>query len=104
MLCEQFHLAHKAGDEKRLMQFHQELEDVIEVRYTFLNWSGIRGFSLLLTMHVIAPIQAQSSVKNIWGRVSLKVGGPLNKSKKLIFLLLDVTLVVLKFLIKNSWK
>jgi len=55
-------------------------------------------------MHVIAPIQAQSSVKNIWGRVSLKVGGPLNKSKKLIFLLLDVTLVVLKFLIKNSWK
>jgi hypothetical protein len=30
---EQFHLAHKAGDEKRLMQFHQELEDVIEVQY-----------------------------------------------------------------------
>ncbi len=31
-LDEQFHLAHKAGDEKRLMQFHQELEDVIEVQ------------------------------------------------------------------------
>ena len=37
-LCDQFHLAHKAGDEKRLMQFHQELEDVIEVRNT-LNFS-----------------------------------------------------------------
>ncbi len=33
-LDEQFHLAHKAGDEKRLMQFHQELEDVIEVQYS----------------------------------------------------------------------
>ena len=26
----QFHLAHKFGDEKKLMQYHQELEDVIE--------------------------------------------------------------------------
>jgi hypothetical protein len=38
---EQFHLAHKAGDEKRLMQFHQELEDVIEVQY-ILNCRGIK--------------------------------------------------------------
>ena len=25
-----FHLAHKFGDEKKLMSFHQELEDVVE--------------------------------------------------------------------------
>jgi hypothetical protein len=40
-LDEQFHLAHKAGDEKRLMQFHQELEDVIEVQYSTVQYIPI---------------------------------------------------------------
>ena len=37
-----FHLAHKFADEKKLMSFHQELEDVIEDQVAFL--CSIRAF------------------------------------------------------------
>ncbi len=38
-----FHLAHKFGDEKRLMSFHQELEDVIEDQLSLASIHYLRS-------------------------------------------------------------
>ncbi len=42
MLC-RFHLAHKFGDEKKLMSFHQELEDVIEDQLSLASIHYLRS-------------------------------------------------------------
>ena len=39
----QFHLAHKFGDEKKLMQFHQQLEDVIEDQLSLASIHYLRS-------------------------------------------------------------
>merc|ERR1719320_1518667 len=39
----QFHLSHKFGDEKKLMQFHQELEDVIEDQLSLASIHYLRS-------------------------------------------------------------
>ena len=38
-----FHLAHKFGDEKKLMSFHQELEDVIEDQLSLASIHYLRS-------------------------------------------------------------
>ena len=38
-----FHLAHKFGDEKKLMTFHQELEDVIEDQLSLASIHYLRS-------------------------------------------------------------
>ena len=38
-----FHLAHKSGDEKKLMTFHQELEDVIEDQLSLASIHYLRS-------------------------------------------------------------
>ena len=52
-----FHLAHKFGDEKKLMSFHQELEDVVEDQVGLANvrrqtlracvWRGVQNVLVL---------------------------------------------------------
>jgi len=39
----QFHLAHKLGDEKKLMEHHQELEDVIEDQLSLASIHYLRS-------------------------------------------------------------
>jgi len=39
----QFHLAHKLGDEKKLMEYHQELEDVIEDQLSLASIHYLRS-------------------------------------------------------------
>ena len=38
-----FHLAHKFGDEKKLMTFHQELEDIIEDQLSLASIHYLRS-------------------------------------------------------------
>ncbi len=38
-----FHLAHKFGDEKKLMSFHQELEDVVEDQLSLASIHYLRS-------------------------------------------------------------
>jgi intraflagellar transport protein 56 len=39
----QFHLAHKLGDEKKLMEHHQELEDVVEDQLSLASIHYLRS-------------------------------------------------------------
>lgn len=42
-----FHLAHKFGDEKKLMSFHQELEDVVEDQVGFSHVRHLKKMTFL---------------------------------------------------------
>jgi intraflagellar transport protein 56 len=39
----QFHLAHKLGDEKKVMEYHQELEDVVEDQLSLASIHYLRS-------------------------------------------------------------